>query len=97
MFLVDISGSMNGDLIENVKNALMASLFKLDIQDSFNIIAFNGRTQMFSSRMEQATKEAISRAAQWMSDKFIPDGGTNILLPLQEVSILFPVAFVSFS
>lgn len=85
MFVIDISGSMKGDLLESAKNALLLSLSKLNPQDSFNIIAFNGETYLFSSLMEPATQGAILKATQWLSDKLIADGGTNILLPLKQV------------
>ncbi|KAL5822344.1 hypothetical protein ACOSQ3_020252 [Xanthoceras sorbifolium] len=84
VFLVDISGSMKGEVLESVKNAVMASLDKLDPRDSFNIIAFNGGTQIFSSSMEPASKAGISKATQWICNKLIADGGTNILLPLKQ-------------
>ena len=39
--MIDISASMKGSPLENVKNALLASLSQLNAQDTFNIIAFN--------------------------------------------------------
>jgi hypothetical protein len=35
--------------------------------------------------MEQATKEAILKATQWLNDNLTADGGTNILAPLEQV------------
>lgn len=85
MFLVDVSGSMKEGPLENAKIALLEVLSKLSPLDSFNIIAFNESTQSFSSLMELATKEAIENATQWISRNFIAEGGTNILLPLNQV------------
>lgn len=82
---MDISGSMKGDPFEKTKNAVSASLAKLSPEDSFNIIAFNGETYLFSPLMEKATSEAISKASDWLSNNVIADGGTNILLPLKQV------------
>ncbi|KAJ4958791.1 hypothetical protein NE237_025902 [Protea cynaroides] len=84
VFVVDISGSMKGSPLENVKNGLCAALSKLDPEDSFNIIAFNGETFLFSSSLELATKEKLENASQWISINFIAGGGTNILLPLNQ-------------
>ncbi|XP_043706008.1 inter alpha-trypsin inhibitor, heavy chain 4 [Telopea speciosissima] len=84
VFVVDISGSMKGRLLENVKNGMCAALSKLNPEDSFNIIAFNGETYLFSSSLELATKETIENASQWISINFIAGGGTNILLPLNQ-------------
>ncbi|RVW44092.1 hypothetical protein CK203_074936 [Vitis vinifera] len=47
VFVVDISGSMRGKLLEDTKNALSAALSKLDSKDSFSIIAFNGEIFIF--------------------------------------------------
>ncbi|KAG6727555.1 hypothetical protein I3842_02G131900 [Carya illinoinensis] len=84
VFLIDISGSMRGDPLENTKNALVASLSKLNPQDSFNIIAFNGEIHLFSSTMKLATMEAVSNATDWVDINLVADGGTNILLPLNQ-------------
>ncbi|CAK9150109.1 unnamed protein product [Ilex paraguariensis] len=83
VFVVDISGSMQGGPLENAKDALLAALYKLNPVDSFNIIAFNGNTSLFSSSMHLATKEAIENAVKWISINFIAEGSTNILLPLK--------------
>ncbi|XVF25240.1 hypothetical protein REPUB_Repub13aG0196200 [Reevesia pubescens] len=84
VFVVDISESMQGRPIEDVKNALLASLSKLNPQDSFNIIAFNGEIHLFSSTMVLATHGSILNATQWLSSNLTADGGTNIMLPLKQ-------------
>ncbi|CAK9155194.1 unnamed protein product [Ilex paraguariensis] len=84
VFVVDISGSMRGKPLEDTKNALSAALLKLDPEDSFSVIAFNGESYLFSSSLEFATKEAIENATQWISMNFIGGGDTNILLPLNQ-------------
>ncbi|XP_011035744.1 PREDICTED: uncharacterized protein LOC105133437 isoform X2 [Populus euphratica] len=84
VFLMDISGSMKGNPFESAKNGILSSLQKLNPEDSFNIIAFNVETYLFSSLMEQATKEAILKATQWLNDKLTAAGGTNILAPLKQ-------------
>ncbi|RWR95873.1 von Willebrand factor [Cinnamomum micranthum f. kanehirae] len=84
VFLVDISGSMQGKPLENARNAIATALSKLSPKDSFSIIAFNEETSAFSSSMEFATEEVIERATQWMSERCVAGGGTNILAPLNE-------------
>ncbi|CAL5195774.1 unnamed protein product [Lathyrus oleraceus] len=88
VFVVDISASMKGSPLQNVKNALLASLFKFNQQDTFNIIAFNGEAYLFSPSMVTATKEAISKASKWVETTFIANGGTNIMLPLTQAMTL---------
>ncbi|XP_019198615.1 PREDICTED: inter-alpha-trypsin inhibitor heavy chain H3-like isoform X2 [Ipomoea nil] len=84
VFVVDISGSMRGKPIEDTKAALFSALFKLDPQDSFNIITFSGETYRFSSSLVLATKESIQNAMEWISANFIAGGDTNILNPLNQ-------------
>ncbi|KAI8544709.1 hypothetical protein RHMOL_Rhmol08G0316800 [Rhododendron molle] len=84
VFVVDVSGSMREGPLENTKVALLAVLSKLSPLDYFNIIAFNESTQLFSSSLEPATKEAIENATQWISRSFVAERGTNILLPLNQ-------------
>ncbi|KAM3741576.1 hypothetical protein ACB098_07G006400 [Castanea mollissima] len=82
VFVVDISGSMRGKPIDDTKDALFAALSKLDPEDSFSIIAFNGETYLFSTSLKLATKEAVERAIEWISVNFVAGGATNILHPL---------------
>ncbi|KAL2462377.1 inter-alpha-trypsin inhibitor heavy chain-related [Forsythia ovata] len=84
VFLVDISASMQGDPIENAKTALLAALSMLSPLDTFNIIAFNGSSSLFSSSMELATKEVIENASEWINMNFVAEGGTNISTPLDQ-------------
>ncbi|EXC32302.1 von Willebrand factor A domain-containing protein [Morus notabilis] len=84
VFVIDTSGSMRGNTLESVKNALLASLSNLHPRDSFNIIAFSGEVRLFSSSMEMATQEAILKATEWVGINLIANGGTNILLPLEQ-------------
>lgn len=77
---------MLGSPIEDAKNALLASLSNLNPEDTFNIIAFNGEIDLFSPSMELATKEAISKATEWVDANLVANGGTNISLPMEQVS-----------
>lgn len=85
IFVVDISASMRGDPLDNAKAAVLTALSKLNPADSFNIIAFNSLSLLFSSSMEPATKEVIENASQWIANNFVADGSTNISLPLSQV------------
>ncbi|KAI4335191.1 hypothetical protein L6164_013861 [Bauhinia variegata] len=82
VFIIDISGSMREKLLEDTKRALSTALSKLDPNDSFSIIAFNGETNLFSKSMELASKDAVERAIEWMNMNFVAGGGTDILRPL---------------
>ncbi|KAK9060839.1 hypothetical protein SSX86_021545 [Deinandra increscens subsp. villosa] len=84
LFVVDISGSMKGRTIEATKNAVIAALSKLDQGDSFSIMAFNDQTYLYSSILELATEEALKKAADWIGINFIPGGGTNMSIALDQ-------------
>lgn len=94
VFVVDISGSMQGKALDGVKNVLSTALSKLPPEDMFNIIAFNEDTRQFSESMEMATKDAVERALQWIEMNFVAGGGTDILLPLTKVSNLNSFPFI---
>ncbi|MED6171012.1 hypothetical protein PIB30_036772 [Stylosanthes scabra] len=82
IFVIDISGSMQGKLIEDTKSALSAALYNLNPDDSFSIIAFNSESCLFSKKMELASKETVERAIEWINVNFVAGGGTNISHPL---------------
>ncbi|RDX77017.1 Inter alpha-trypsin inhibitor, heavy chain 4, partial [Mucuna pruriens] len=82
VFVIDISGSMRGKLIDYTKNALSAALSKLNPDDTFSIIAFNGDIYQSSKSMELASKDAVERAIEWINMNFVAGGDTNILHPL---------------
>ncbi|KAJ0523469.1 putative von Willebrand factor, type A, von Willebrand factor A-like domain superfamily [Helianthus annuus] len=84
IFLLDISGSMRDAPLEQSKYAITASLSKLNHGDLFNIIAFNGDIQSFSSSLELATEETITNATEWMWDTLVAKGGTNLMSPLKQ-------------
>ncbi|PKI41654.1 hypothetical protein CRG98_037961 [Punica granatum] len=90
VYVMDISGSMQDDLLVNTKDALMESLWMLNPEDSFNIIAFNHEARLFSLSMEKATKKVLCNAHEWISNTFVGDGGTDILPPLEQVQV-YPV------
>ncbi|KAK4736214.1 hypothetical protein R3W88_010475 [Solanum pinnatisectum] len=84
VYVVDISESMQGRPLENVKSALLAALSKLSPADTFNVIAFNGKSLLFSSSMEPSGKESIGKATQWIDQNFVAEGSTDISLPLNQ-------------
>jgi len=77
---------MRGKLIDDTRNALSVALAKLNPDDSFSIIAFNGDIYQFSASMELASKDAVERAIEWINMNFVAGGDTNILHPLNTVT-----------
>lgn len=85
VFIVDISKSMAGKPLEDVKNAISTALSKLNPEDSFNIITFSDDTSLFSTSMEAVTSDAVERGIEWMNKSFVVADGTNMLPPLEKV------------
>ncbi|WZZ83097.1 hypothetical protein YC2023_103669 [Brassica napus] len=84
VFVVDISKSMAGKPLEDVKNAISTALSKLNPRDSFNIITFSDDTSLFSTSMESVTPDAVERGVEWMNKSFVVADGTNMLPPLEK-------------
>jgi len=80
--VVDVSGSMAGTSIEQVKQALHALLKWLTPNDRFNLIAFESTYDQLFEEVQVAT-----RANLWIARKFVDklkaDGGTEILPALR--------------
>lgn len=85
--MVDISESMQGNTIEITKNAIVASISKLNQEDSFGIMAFNDLTHLYSSNLQPATNESIRNATEWIDTNFVAGGGTNISIALDQVVV----------
>jgi Ca-activated chloride channel family protein len=83
MFLVDISESMQGEKIEEAKNALQLCIRNLSEGDSFNIVAFSSELEYFSEFGKvQFNEDNLRRASQWIG-KLSTKGGANILEALK--------------
>ncbi|MEE8295729.1 MAG: marine proteobacterial sortase target protein, partial [Sphingomonadales bacterium] len=77
IFIIDVSGSMQGEAIRQAKAALLLALEGLKPQDSFNIIAFNNLPYDFYKRAIPATSENIFLAKELVS-RLVADGGTEM-------------------
>ncbi len=78
VFVIDVSGSMEGDKLRQAKEALRFGLTKtLNEDDRFNIIAFESNIRPLSGGMMQATRANIEAALKFVS-ALESRGGTNI-------------------
>jgi len=82
VLVLDHSGSMSGEKIEQAKQALHFILDHLNPEDRFSIVAFNDRLDVFSRRLEPASAE-VSREAHRFVDGLIAEEGTDIDSALQ--------------
>lgn len=76
-FVVDVSGSMSGQKIEQARAALRQALGTLRAEDRFQLIAFSSGVRHFREGFSPATAEHL-RSAREFVDGLQADGGTNI-------------------
>jgi Ca-activated chloride channel family protein len=78
IFVVDCSGSMHGEPIAKVREAMRYALEHLDPLDNFQIIKFSSFTQAFAPEPVPATPAHIARALEYV-DRLSGDGGTILI------------------
>ncbi len=77
VFVVDRSGSMSGDKIEQAKNALKFVLNNLREGDLFNIVAYDAEVQSFRPELQKFDQETRAAALGFVEGLFA-GGSTNI-------------------
>ena len=77
LFVLDTSGSMSGEKIEQAKKALIFCLNSLNDGDLFNVISFDTEIEPFTSEPVPPTSERLREAKDFVS-RMVADGGTNI-------------------
>ncbi|MFQ5605800.1 MAG: VIT domain-containing protein [bacterium] len=82
VFVVDASGSMAGEKMEQAKAALRYCVNSLKPQDRFDIIRFSSGIESFQGKLNAAGKEQIQNALYFI-DNLSAAGGTNIEGALQ--------------
>ncbi len=82
-FVVDVSGSMRGQKMEQARAAGRQMLASLGPQDRFRIIDFSTDVRTFASGFTTATRRNIDEAIRYLDD-LRPDGSTNISGALEE-------------
>ena len=83
-FVLDVSGSMSGEKIEQAKAALRQALATLGRSDRFKLVAFSTRVVPFRDAYVTATPENVQAAREFL-DRLVADGGTNIAGALDAV------------
>jgi Ca-activated chloride channel family protein len=77
LFVVDVSGSMDGPSIEQAREALLRALDRLRPGDAFNILRFNERNEAFSEGFLPARGAELDQARGWVRS-LRASGGTEI-------------------
>jgi Ca-activated chloride channel family protein len=84
VFVMDTSGSMAGDKIDQARNALKYCIEQLDERDRFSVVRFSTGFDVLFDEVKAATKERRAKAREWIAE-FDARGGTNIADTLQHV------------
>jgi Ca-activated chloride channel family protein len=87
IFIVDISGSMNGFPLDISKKLLKDLIGKLRSTDRFNVLLFAGGSSVMSEQSLPATQENIHRAIT-MIERQRGGGGTQLLPALKRALAL---------
>ncbi|MCS7198065.1 MAG: VIT domain-containing protein [Candidatus Bipolaricaulota bacterium] len=77
VFVIDVSGSMEGEKLAQAKQSLKYALGKLNPQDRVAIVAFSDTVTGFSTQLV-SVNEANRRQLEAFVDKLEAGGGTNI-------------------
>jgi Ca-activated chloride channel family protein len=81
VFVVDVSGSMEGDSIREARAALRLCLRHLRAGDRFNVIAFSTSHACFEREPVPFTQATMAGADRWI-DGLVANGGTELLEPM---------------
>jgi len=82
-FIIDTSGSMQGQSIIQAKKSLLFALNTLTPKDSFNLIAFSSSSQRLFNNTVMASPKHIRQAKQFI-EQLSADGGTEMYRPLHQ-------------
>lgn len=81
IFIIDTSGSMQGQSFEQAKTSLHRAILELNDEDSFNIIAFDDEAELLFPITKMVTKQNIDSAKLFI-ENLRADGGTQMYRPL---------------
>src|SRR5262249_61305870 len=82
IFVIDNSGSMSGESMDQAKQGLLLALDQLQSTDEFNVIRFDDTMDMLFTTAVPATEQNLARAKRFVSN-LQANGGTEMLPALQ--------------
>ncbi len=82
LFIIDVSGSMMGEKLDETKRAVIECLKQLDVGDKFNIIPFESEFEAMNIKSIEYNEENMKKAVRYIN-KLEPLGGTEILDPIK--------------
>lgn len=85
VFVVDCSGSMDGESIEQARRALALCVRALDERDTFDIVRFGSHHESLFGVATPFSQDSLTRATTFIEGTTASLGGTEILAPLQAI------------
>lgn len=82
LFIIDVSGSMMGEKLDETKRAVIECLKQLDVGDKFNIIPFESEFEAMNIKSIEYNEENMRKAVKYINN-LEPLGGTEILEPIK--------------
>lgn len=92
VFLLDRSGSMDGDSISQARSALQLCLRSLAAGDYFNIVGFGSRFEALFPTSRPYNQTSLDEATAHVAGLGADLGGTELLAPLEHVLGAAPIA-----
>src|SRR5436309_2557513 len=89
--VLDVSGSMSGDKLDQAKAALVQLLGTLRSGDRFRVVTFGGSVRRYAAGWTAGSADAVRAAQEWVR-RLDTDGGTNIAGALGEAFAEPPAA-----
>ncbi|WOT06543.1 marine proteobacterial sortase target protein [Shewanella youngdeokensis] len=86
ILVIDTSGSMSGEALEQAKAAIIYALEGLDSHDSFNVLQFNSQVYAFSEQSVKANTRNVAMAKSYVGNLYA-DGGTEMALALNKALV----------
>ena len=87
IFVLDVSGSMNGYPLETAKHLMRDLVAQLRPIDSFNVVTFAGNSSVWAPRSVPATAENVQGAIAGF-EQLAGGGGTELLAAIQRAMAL---------
>lgn len=88
VFVLDCSGSMNGQPIARAKDAVKRALRKLGPDDTFQVIRFSQSASQFGSQPVPATPENVRKAIAYVDD--LKGSGGTMMIEGIKAALEFP-------
>jgi Ca-activated chloride channel family protein len=90
LFLLDCSGSMQGDSIAQAQRALALCVRALAAHDAFNVVCFGSHFTSLWPTPRPYSEASLDEATQYIQQMRADLGGTEILPPLQHLLQMAP-------